>query len=77
MSSGTTKKDFFHHTLKAKGNEEIDMNTFKKLLAEAVILKAMGEVQMTFAPEDFITYQKFVFYMDAEGKLAAKKEKRP
>lgn len=53
------------------------MNTFKKLLAEAVILKAMGEVQMTFAPEDFITYQKFVFYMDAEGKLAAKKEKRP
>ncbi|GMY13815.1 glucose-6-phosphate/phosphate translocator 1, chloroplastic-like [Fagus crenata] len=71
--------DFHEQTLKAKDNDEIYMRWFQNndtSFPKIVILKANGKCQMKFTPQDFITYQKFVFKMDANGKLDVTKEKR-
>ncbi len=72
-------EDFFDQTLKAK--DEIYMrrsyyNFGDTSLPTKVILKANGKCQKTFTPEDFLIYQKFVFNMDANGKLVVTNEER-
>ena len=74
-------EDFHCQTLKPKDNDEIYMRLFQNYFADTsfpttVILKANGKLQMAFTPEDFITHQKFVFNMDANGKLVVTKEER-